>query len=84
MTSHLPSTTAAASPAKAQAAQIPLQTFTIPTFPPEALEADIKDLILTSDIILDDYSALLEGMVQIPELPKSIRSLTLEGFMLGL
>jgi len=74
-----------APPSKAQAAQIPLQSFTIPTFPPEAFEADLRDLVLTSDIRLDEYSGLLEAEFEAPDqLPKGIKGLALEGFVFGL
>ncbi|KAF2839071.1 hypothetical protein M501DRAFT_1016162 [Patellaria atrata CBS 101060] len=68
-------------PALAKGAQIPLQTFTLPTFPPEA--TGLKALTLTSDIKLDEYSSLLKNFVTIPQLPPSIESLTLELFSLG-
>jgi hypothetical protein len=71
------------SPSQAQAAQIPLQSFKLPTFPPEALTAGLGTLILTSDIKLDEYSHLLTQPFSIPELPGSIKSLTLELFALG-
>ncbi len=71
-------------PSQAQAVQIPLQNFTVPTFPPEALAADIKSLTLTSDINLSEYQDLLSKPFDpIPELPSSIESLTLELFTLG-
>lgn len=65
----------------AQAAQIPLQSFTIPDFPPEA--SSLKALTLTSDIKLDEYSKILEHPATVSRLPKSIESLTLELFSLG-
>ena len=68
-------------PSVAQAAQIPLQSFTIPDFPPEA--SSLKALTLTSDIKLDDYSKILEEPATVSKLPKSIESLTLELFSLG-
>lgn len=68
-------------PALAQGAQIPLQNFTIPEFPPEA--QGLKALTLTSDIKLDEYTNLLNDYATIPQLPKSIESLTLELFSLG-
>jgi len=67
-------------PSVASAAQVPLQSFAIPEFPPES--TNLKALTLTSDIKLDDYSKLLEDFT-IPELPTSIESLTLELFSLG-
>lgn len=110
-------------PAQARAAQIPLQDFSLPTFPQEAFtsgtspssppfhplftlppggsisdfwtlrtptsesEADnktgLESLILTSDIKLDEYTALLSQPFSVPELPHSITSLTLELFSLG-
>jgi len=39
------------------AAQIPLQTFTIPTFPPQA--SRLRELTITADIKLDEYQELL-------------------------
>ena len=70
-------------PAQAQAAQIPLQSFELPAFPPEAFTAGLGALILTSDIKLDEYTDLLTKPFSIPELPTSIKSLTLELFSLG-
>jgi hypothetical protein len=71
-------------PSQAQAVQIPLQSFTVPTFPPEALAAPIQALTLTSDINLSEYHDLLSKPFEpIPELPASIESLTLELFTLG-
>lgn len=71
------------SPARAQAAQIPLQTFTLPTFPPEAFISGLESLILTSNIKLDEYTGLLQQPFSVPDLPSSIKSLTLELFSLG-
>ncbi|KAI9753457.1 MAG: hypothetical protein M4579_005141 [Chaenotheca gracillima] len=69
-------------PALAQEAQIPLQSFALPTFPPEA--SNLKALTLTSDIKLDEYSSQLEKAVPpVPELPLGIQALTLELFALG-
>ena len=68
-------------PSQAQGAQIPLQSFTIPTFPPQA--RGLKALTLTSDIKLDEYQDLLSKPFEIPPLPTSIESLTLELFSLG-
>jgi hypothetical protein len=70
-------------PSQAQAAQIPLQSFDLPTFPPEAFTAGLGALILTSDIKLDEYTDLLTKPFTVPELPPSIKSLTLELFSLG-
>ena len=70
------------SPSQAHDAQIPLQSFNLPTFPPEALTAGLGTLILT-DIKLDEYTDLLTQPFSIPELPGSINSLTLEQFALG-
>jgi len=71
------------SPSQARAAQIPLQDFNLPTFPQEAFTAGLTSLILTSDIKLDEYTDLLTQPFSVPELPKSIKSLTLELFSLG-
>ncbi|KAI9819119.1 MAG: hypothetical protein M1827_007275 [Pycnora praestabilis] len=72
----------AVDPAKAQAAQIPLQAFTLPEFPPAA--SGLTSLILTSDIKLDEYfKHLEEDFATIPKLPQAINSLTLELFSLG-
>lgn len=68
-------------PASAQGAQIALQSFTVPTFPPEA--GGLRALTLTSDIKVDEYQAELAKPYSIPELPSSIESLTLELFSLG-
>ena len=68
-------------PAQAQGAQIPLQSFTIPDFPPEA--HSLKALTLTSDIKHDEYQKLVEGSFSIPPLPVGIESLTLELFSMG-
>lgn len=69
-------------PSQAQGAQIPLQSFTIPQFPPEAW--GLKALTLTSDIKLDEYQSILaQPFQEIPPLPRSIESLTLELFSLG-
>ena len=68
-------------PSQAQGAQIPLQTFTLPNFPPEA--GGLKALTLTSDLKLDEYQSLLEQPFTIPPLPPTIESLTLELFSLG-
>ncbi|KAB8258009.1 hypothetical protein BDV32DRAFT_160276 [Aspergillus pseudonomiae] len=68
------------------AAQISLQTFHLPAFPPEA--ASLKHLTLTSDIKPTDYADLLSTQdatppIIPPTLPKGIQSLTLELFSLG-
>ena len=68
-------------PAQAQGAQIPLQTFTIPEFPPEA--RGLKALTLTSDVKVDEYQDILSKPYSIPTLPIGIESLTLELFSLG-
>lgn len=68
-------------PAQAQGAQIPLQTFALPVFPPEA--QGLKALTLTSDVKLDEYTKELESFQPIPALPPGIESLTLELFSLG-
>ncbi|KAH6723269.1 hypothetical protein BKA61DRAFT_586134 [Leptodontidium sp. MPI-SDFR-AT-0119] len=70
-------------PDQAQAAQIPLQTFNLPTFPPEAFSSGLTSLILTSDIKLEEYQPLLEQPFSVPDLPPTITSLTLELFSLG-
>ncbi|KOC18178.1 hypothetical protein AFLA70_134g002680 [Aspergillus flavus AF70] len=66
------------------AAQIPLQTFHLPVFPPEA--ANLKHLTLTSDIKPTDYADFLSTPLSedtIPSLPRGVESLTLELFSLG-
>ncbi|CAK3772918.1 Hypothetical predicted protein [Lecanosticta acicola] len=69
-------------PDQAQGAQIPLQTFTLPDFPPEA--RSLRALTLTSDIKLDEYQSLLSQPFHIPDsLPSAIESLTLELFSMG-
>jgi len=68
-------------PSQAQGAQIPLQNFHIPTFPPEA--GALQALTLTSDISLTSYQDLLAQPYSIPRLPPAIQSLTLELFSLG-
>ena len=70
-------------PAQARAAQIPLQSFDLPVFPSEAFSAGLQSLILTSDIKLEEYADLLTRPFSTPELPPSIKSLTLELFALG-
>lgn len=66
-------------------AQISLQAFQLPDFPPEA--SHLKSLTLTSDIKPTDYSSLLSSPLSqspIPtSLPPNIESLTLELFSLG-
>ncbi|KAK4495160.1 hypothetical protein PRZ48_013487 [Zasmidium cellare] len=68
-------------PSAAQGAQIPLQSFTLPTFPPEA--SSLKALTLTSDITVSDYQSHLSQPFTIPPLPAGIESLTLELFAMG-
>ncbi|KAL1381524.1 hypothetical protein HDK64DRAFT_259067 [Phyllosticta capitalensis] len=68
-------------PAQAQGAQIPIQSFALPIFPPEA--QGLKALTLTSDIKLDEYTKEIESFKPIPALPQGIESLTLELFSLG-
>lgn len=66
------------------AAQIPLDSFTLPTFPPAA--SQLRALTLTSDINLNDYQAkhLQPGTFEpSTTLPPSITHLTLELFSLG-
>ncbi|KAK5938592.1 hypothetical protein PMZ80_008781 [Knufia obscura] len=66
------------------AAQIPLESFTLPTFPPAA--SHLRSLTLTSDINLNDYQSkhLHPGTFEpSTTLPKSITHLTLELFSLG-
>jgi len=75
-------TSATVDPRQAQGAQIPLQSFTIPDFPPET--GGLQSLTLTSDIKLEEYSDLLKDPVTVTKLiPPSIASLTLELFSLG-
>ena len=69
-------------PSQAQGAQIPLQSFTIPDFPPAARA--LKALTLTSDIKVDEYQDQLSKAFKIPDsIPTGIESLTLELFSLG-
>lgn len=69
-------------PSQAQGAQIPLQNFSLPVFPPQA--TGLKALTLTSDIKMDEYQDLLNQDYSIPpSLPYTIESLTLELFSLG-
>lgn len=75
--------TAPVAPSQAQVAQIPLQSFDLPTFPPEAFTAGLGALILTSDIKLDEYADLVSKPFKVPDLPSSVKSLTLELFSLG-
>ncbi|CZS88463.1 uncharacterized protein RCO7_04376 [Rhynchosporium graminicola] len=70
-------------PSDARAAQIPLQSFNLPTFPPAALSSGLTSLILTSDISLRDYQKLIGEPFSVPDLPSTITSLTLESFSLG-
>lgn len=68
-------------PSEAQGAQVPLQSFTIPDFPPSA--RGLKALTLTSDIKVDEYQDIISKPYTIPALPSGIESLTLELFSLG-
>lgn len=68
-------------PAQAQGAQIPLQSFSLPDFPPAAQA--LKALTLTSDIKVDEYQSILSQPYSIPPLPTGIESLTLELFSMG-
>lgn len=73
-------------PATARGAQIPLQKFTLPAFPPEA--SDLRSLTLTSDIDLTEYQNLVSSpspFLSSPDSPppQSITDLTLELFSLG-
>ncbi|KXS99099.1 hypothetical protein AC578_3528 [Pseudocercospora eumusae] len=69
-------------PSQAQAAQIPLTDFNLPTFPPSALA--LRALTLTSDIKVDEYQEILQRPWSIPStLPPGIESLTLELFAMG-
>jgi hypothetical protein len=69
-------------PGEAQGAQIPLQSFSLPEFPPAA--RGLKALTLTSDIKVDEYQQALIQPYNIPKsLPSGIESLTLELFSLG-
>ncbi|RWR00184.1 hypothetical protein C8Q69DRAFT_490038 [Paecilomyces variotii] len=67
------------------AAQIPLESFKLPTFPAQA--AALQALTLTSDIKPTDYSdqlaTALDPEAVPPTLPKGIEALTLELFSLG-
>ncbi|KAF2104403.1 hypothetical protein NA57DRAFT_70610 [Rhizodiscina lignyota] len=63
------------------AAQIPLESFELPTFPPQAQE--LRALTLTCDIALDNYTGLLTQPFKVTDLPPKIESLTLELFSLG-
>ena len=71
----------AVDPSQAEGAQIPLESFTIPEFPPEA--RGLRALTLTSDIKLDEYQSILSRPYSVPQLPSGIESLTLELFSLG-
>lgn len=69
-------------PSEAQGAQIPLQSFTLPDFPPAA--RGLKALTLTCDIKVDEYQDVLSKPYSIPDsIPYAIESLTLELFSLG-
>ncbi len=80
-TSLSPSSPVSAS--QARAAQIPLQSFSLPIFPQEAFTSGLSALILTADVKLDEYTTLLEQPFSVPDLPSSIDTLTLELFSLG-
>jgi len=72
----------AVDPGAAQGAQIPLQSFVLPDFPPEA--KGLKALTLTCDIKVDEYQETLSKPYSIPDsIPFAIESLTLELFSLG-
>ncbi|PGH13446.1 hypothetical protein AJ80_06315 [Polytolypa hystricis UAMH7299] len=66
-------------------AQIPLQSFQLPEFPPEA--SQLQALTLTYDLKPEDYSKLLSEPLPSdaihPSLPSGIETLTLELFSLG-
>lgn len=86
--SDLASVAQAGARAQAQAAQVPLQNFTLPAFPPEA--SALRSLTLTCDIKLPEYQALVTSPPSSPPLadprfalPNSITDLTLELFSLG-
>jgi hypothetical protein len=69
-------------PSEAQGAQIPLQSFTLPEFPPAA--RGLKALTLTCDIKVDEYQDILAKPYAVPDsIPFAIESLTLELFSLG-
>ena len=68
-------------PSQAQGAQIPLQSFNLPEFPPAAQA--LKALTLTSDIKVDEYQSMLSQPWTIPPLPTALESLTLELFSMG-
>ncbi|QIW98393.1 hypothetical protein AMS68_003911 [Peltaster fructicola] len=69
-------------PAQAQGAQLPLQSFNLPDFPPSA--RGLKALTLTSEIPVAQYSKLLTEPFSIPStIPFGVESLTLELFSLG-
>lgn len=79
---------AAPEPEYPLAAQIPLPSFQLPSFPPEA--SRLRSLTLTADIKLDEYQNLVQDIpsrdetFNIPSnLPQSITHLTLELFTLG-
>ena len=67
------------------AAQVPLKSFDLPRFPPEA--SKLRELVLTADIKLDEYQSLVAASdttsASPAALPQSITSLTLELFHLG-
>jgi hypothetical protein len=71
----------AVAPSAANGAQVPLEDFNIPQFPREA--GGLMALTFTSQIKLDDYSAVLKLPFKVTHLPPSIQSLTLELFAAG-
>lgn len=81
-----PMTSSESFPKGLTAAQIPLQTFSIPTLPDSLIES-LLSLTLTSDIKPVEYGDLLNnatGAEEIcPVLPKYLEALTLELFALG-
>lgn len=71
-----------ADPSQAQGAQVPLTSFDIPDFPPQA--RSLKALTLTSEIKVDQYQDALSKSFTVPDsIPYGIESLTLELFSLG-
>lgn len=75
------STSSTNNPAEAQGAQIALDSFTVPEFPPSA--RDLQALTLLSAIKAEQYQSLLSRSFVVPALPSGLRSLTLELFSLG-
>jgi hypothetical protein len=70
------------------AAQIPIKSFNLPDFPPEA--SRLRELTLTADIKLDEYQSMVQTLPDaivtqppLDELPQSITHLTFELFGLG-